>query len=149
MSNVALFADVGNLYHTIGKKYEGRKLDFEKVYSKAESYGKIQRAYAYGTQVREEATAFISCLEKIGYTTKYRKPKFVWAVGMALDVVRMISKVDVVVICSADRDLIPLLEWVRENGARCVLLGCGIGGELKDLADSTCEIEEEFLEEAA
>ena len=163
--NIALFADVGNLYYCVGKRFEGgkpnyAKLDYAKLYAIAASFGTLSRAFAYGSQVSDEAINFINCLKKLGYDPKYKCPKTVesegnkivrksnWNVGIAMDVVRMIEhkRVDVVILASADADLVPLVQWVKDHGVRCIVLACGISRELKDAADQFIEIGEEYLE---
>lgn len=157
----AIFADLSNLYYCIGRKFDNRKLDYARLIARVAEFGDVQRAYAYGTQIGQEASNFISSLRKLGYTTKYKQPKMSeapgeerkvirkadWDVGIAMDVVRMIERVDVIVLCSSDPDLAPLVEWIKEKGVRCIVLACGISRELKDVADQYFEIEEYLLEE--
>lgn len=69
-----------------------------------------------------------------------------WDVGLAIDVVRIVGRVDQVVIGSADGDLAPLVEWVKEQGCRCIVFACNISRELRDVADEVIEIGDEFLE---
>lgn len=160
MNNTAVFADVSNLYYCIGRKYDGRKLDYERLFARVRDFGTVQRAFAYGTQVNQEASNFISCLRKLGYTTKYKQPKMSdtpgeekkvirkadWDVGIAMDAVRMSDKVDTIILCSSDPDLVPLVEWIKDQGIRCIVLACGISRELKEVADQYFEIDAELLE---
>jgi uncharacterized LabA/DUF88 family protein len=160
MTNIAIFADVANLYYCIGRKYDGRKLDYERLYNRASEYGLVQRAFAYGTQISSEANNFITALRRLGWTPKYKQPKMSdtpgeerkvirkadWDVGIAMDAVRMSDKVGVIMLCSSDPDLVPLVEWIKEQGIRCVVLACGIARELKDVADQYYEIEPDLLE---
>ncbi len=69
-----------------------------------------------------------------------------WDVGLAIDVVRIVDRVDQVVIGSADGDLAPLVEWVKEQGCRCIVFACNISRELRDVADEVIEIDEALLE---
>ncbi len=160
MSNIGLFVDISNLYYCIGKKFEGRKLDYQKLLGVGSEFGHIQRAHAYGTQMAEEALPFITCLKKLGYDTKYKRPRILdtqageekrirkadWDVGLAMDVVRLIERVDTVIICSSDPDLTPLVQWVKDQGVRCVILACGVSRELRETADQFFEIGEPLLE---
>lgn len=159
MSKCAMFVDISNLYYCVGKRFEGRKLDYQKLMDVSGSYGPLQRASAYGAQVKDEATSFITCLRKIGYDTKYKEPrpetegekrsirKADWEVGIAVDVVRVIDRVDTVILCSANAAFSPLASWIKDQGVRLVVVACGISRELKDLADQWVEIDEELLEE--
>ncbi len=159
MNNMGLFVDVSNLYYCIGKKFEGRKLDYAKLRNVAGEYGVVQRAYAYGTQIADEAMSFISCLRKLGYETKYKKPRIQeatpdgkqlrkadWDVGLSMDVVRLAPRVGTIVICSSEVELLPLVQWAKDEGIRCVIIACGISRELKDVADEYFEIGEDLLE---
>lgn len=159
MNRCALFADISNLYYCVGKRFENRKLDYEKLLATARTVGNVQRAFAYGAQQREEAGSFIACLRKIGYEPKYKEPpspmegekrsirKADWEVGIAVDVFRHIERVDTIILCTANSAFAPLVGWIKDRGVRCVVLGCGISRELKELADQWIEIDENHLEE--
>lgn len=151
-----LVVDISNLYACIGNKYQNRKLDYAKLYERASTFGYLRRAIAYGSAIADEAVAFITCLRRLGYETKYKKPKADdkkiradWNVGMALDVVKAVSshRLDAVLIATTNSDIIPLISWVREQGIRCIIVGCNLTKDLKDVADGHIEITEELLEE--
>jgi len=156
--NTALFADVGNLYYCIGKRFNGRKLDYSKLLQRAEvlTKGPIGRAVAYGSQLSVEATQFIAKLQKIGYETKYRRPQFGkdrtiekkvdWDVSICMDVVRSVARLDAIVLCSSDSDLVPLVSWVRDQGLQCIVLACGLPRELRETATRFYEITGDLLE---
>lgn len=154
---VALFADVSNLYYCVGKKYPEHKLDYNKYIVAATGGHDLFRAYAYGTEIKDEATSFKNCLKSFGYTPIYKNPRynevkgeyrnFDWAVGLALDVVRIVDRVHTVIIGSSDPDLVPLVEYIHQQGAECSIFACGISKELKEVADSWTEITECLLEE--
>ena len=155
LRRIGIFVDVSNLYYCIGKKWEGRKLDYEKYLEVVQGEGIKIRAIAYGTQIGDEATNFIVALKHFGYETKYRQPKILrdevrkidWDVGIAMDVVRMFSRFDVVVLGTADPDMVPLVEFIQERGAIVKIVACGISRELKDVADFFYEVTEDMLVE--
>lgn len=162
MNSVGVFVDVGNLYHCVNKKFNGKKLDYKKYLEGVVPEGDIlYRGMAYGVQVKDEAVKFISCLRHYGYEPKYRRPKtyrsgeketlrrIPWGVGISMDVVRIVSnnKLDVVVLGSSEPELIDLCEWVKERGVKCVVVSCGIPKEIREAADIWTEIPESFLEE--
>lgn len=154
--NVAVFADVSNLYHSIDRKFLGRKLDFCKLIERAGEFGTVVRAFAYGSQVAQEAETFIGLLRNFGWTPKFKQPRMSevqgeskkvirraeWDVGIAMDAVRMSKKVQVAVLCSSDTDLIPLLDWLKDEGVICVVLACGVPRELRERADKCFEIDD-------
>src|SRR5436190_7396890 len=103
VNNVALFVDIGNLYYCVNRRYPEAKLDYQKLLTRAKTYGNLIRAFAYGSQVNEEAVNFITCLKAIGYDTKYKRPKVIttpekgdvmiranWNVGITIDVVNLV-----------------------------------------------------------
>lgn len=155
----ALFVDIANLYYCVGKRFQNRKLDYAKLRDRAAELGQLYRAFAYGVQMGEEANPFINCIRKLGYDTKYKKSKMTdenekkvirkaeWDVGITLDVVRVLDRVDTVVIGSADLDLLDLVRYIRDKGVRCIIFACGIPAELREAADFYVEITEDLLEE--
>jgi len=154
---VGLFVDLSNLFFCAVKKFgPKKKVDYERLLDYVrEDHGQVYRAVAYGTQSNGEAREFITALRKIGYDTKYKQPdvlpdksldRFNWSVGICLDVVRMIGRLDAVVIASANPNLVPLVEWVKEQGVRVIVLACGISKKLKEVADQYVEIESDLLE---
>lgn len=158
MNRCALFADVSNLYYCVGRKFEGRKLDYEKLLAAANEIGTVLRAFAYGSQRWDEAVGFIAYLRKIGYEPRYKEAPSVmdgekrsirkadWEVGIAVEVFRQIDRTDTVILCSANAIFAPLVDWVRDRGVRVIVLGCGITRELKELADEWIEIGEDLME---
>lgn len=155
--HIALFADVGNLFFHIGKKYPGRKLDYDAYLTAATGDNIVLRAFAYGTQQSTEAVPFIDCLRRIGFEVKYRTLKEVytqnrkelrridWGIGIAVDVVRNINRVNKVVLGTNDLAMIPLIEWLREQGCEVQVFACGIAKELRAAASAYTEIEECLL----
>ena len=156
--NTALFADIGNLYYCVGKRFDERRLDYQKLLQRAVTLtkGPIGRAVAYGSQMGAEATQFIAKLQKIGFETKYRRPQLArdrtvvkkvdWDVTICIDVVKSVSRLDAVVLCTSDSDMVPLVSWVRDQGVQCVVLACGLPRELRQVATRYYEITGDMLE---
>jgi len=155
---IGVFVDVSNLYYCIGKKFSNRKLDYAAYLAYIKELGDVQIAHAYGAQMRSEASGFIHCLKQIGFEPKYKTPKDYhnkesfrrkadWDVGIAMDIVRLIERVDMLVLGTADGDLRPLVEWVKERGVEVFILSCGISRELKESATKFIEIPESMLEQ--
>lgn len=156
-SRVGLFVDVSNIYHCVGKRFPGRKVDYGKLSDMALNHGTLNRATAYGSQVNEEAIGFITCLRKIGFDTKYKRPKEEgerllradWNVGISCDVISALvaDKLDTVILSSNNIELLPLITSIRGFGTRCIVIACGISQEIKAVADQYIEISEDLLEE--
>ncbi|MEK0324965.1 MAG: NYN domain-containing protein [Nitrosopumilus sp.] len=159
MKHIAIFADVSNLYYCIGMKYPDRKLNYAAYYEYISELGLIEQAIAYGAQLEREAEGFIYCLKSAGFEPKYKTPKTYrsdgkikrkadWDVGIAMDLVRLAldKQYDMLVLGSADGDLCPLVEWLKELGIIVIILACGISRDLRLLADQAIEIPESLLE---
>ena len=154
---VAIFVDVSNLYYCISKRWEGRKLDYKKYLEVAQGDCLLTRAIAYGAQVGDEAVGFITALRHLGYEIKYKTPKISklddgtqimkadWDVGIAMDVVRIMPKIDKVVLGSADSDMEELVKFAKDQGVVVGIHACGISRELKSVSNDWNEITEDML----
>jgi uncharacterized LabA/DUF88 family protein len=148
---IGVFVDVSNLYYCLGKRYNGKKLDYSKYLAYVKDLGEVQQAIAYGSQANGEASNFIHALKAIGFTTKYKetrqdKRRSSQDVDIAIDAVRMLGKLDMVLLGSANGDLAPLVTWCKEQGCDVVVLACGINRLLKESATKCIEIPESLLE---
>lgn len=151
MKTVAVFADVGNLFHCISKKFPGRKLNYKKYLEQAVGENNLHQATAYGSQINNEASKFITCLQHIGFDVKYRLTRanyrINWSTGIAMDVVRVIDKVDTVILGTGAEDIRPLVEWIKERGVRVIILACGINRDVREASHEWIELDSSFLEE--
>jgi len=154
---IGVFVDVSNLYYCISKKYQDRKLDYAKYIAFIKELGDIQQAIAYGAQINNEAANFIYCLKQVGFHTKYKTPKSYshqpnfkrkadWDVGIAIDIVNMIDRFDMIILGTADGDLVPAVDWAQQRGVDVVIFACGISRDLKNIARQFIEIPESLLE---
>jgi uncharacterized LabA/DUF88 family protein len=158
MKRIGMFVDVSNLYYCIQKKFPKRKLDYRKYKRFVEDLGDIHQAIAYGAQMSRQADGFKYCLEQIGYTAKYKTPKVYvaadgsekrkadWDVGIAMDMVSMIDRFDMIILGSGDGDMLPVVEWCMRRGVDVVILATGISKDLKRYATQAIEIPESLLE---
>lgn len=157
-------ADVSNLYYCVHKRLGG-KLDYEKLYAFCQDppgiTGKpfeIYRAIAYGSDLGQgESDKFRAMLGYVGFETKYKVPKIYagpdgrvnrksdWDVGIAMDIVSILPSVDIVVLCSADGDMVPCLEYVRACGKRSIVIGSALSSDLRVTADHWFEITPDLL----
>ena len=71
-----------------------------------------------------------------------------WDVGIAIDMVTTVegNSIDMMIICTADGDMTPAVEWVISKGINVIILACGISRDLKNTATKFIEIPESFLE---
>jgi uncharacterized LabA/DUF88 family protein len=152
-SKSAVFIDVRNQYYCINKKWEGRKLNYAKYLSKATTFGGIVRSFAYGTRIDDTAQKFITALHHLGFEPQYKMVNtnewYSWSVGIAMDIVRLVTnnKIDTVILGTADRSIVPVINWAKERGVRVVVIGCGICKDIKNSCDRWIEIQEDMLED--
>ncbi len=121
---VAVFIDTQNMYYSARNVFN-RKVSFGNIVKDAVGDRKLVRAIAYvvSTKTGEEAP-FFEALQKLGIETKEKElmtyasglKKADWDVGIAVDAIRILDMVDVVVLVSGDGDFIPLVEYVKNRG---------------------------------
>lgn len=121
---VGVFIDVQNMYYSARNLFN-RKVNFPKIVQETTGDGQLVRALAYAvTTETGDESPFLEALEKnnieviakdlIEYDSGHKKAN--WDVGMAIDVVRMVDMLDVVVMVSGDGDFAPLADYVRGKG---------------------------------
>lgn len=142
---VGVFVDVQNLYYSSKHLYK-KKVNFTNILKEAVSGRQLIRAFAYviKADVKEESN-FFEALENIGYEVKSKDlqvfygghKKGDWDVGIAMDMIRMAPKLDVVVLVSGDGDFKELLEYASAMGCRTEVLAFGksSSSKLKEEAD--------------
>ena len=160
---LGIFVDTTNLYHTVYRKYNGR-LCYEEYYNQvkervfgSESCGdEVIVATAYGMTIGN-TDSFMSCLRYAGFEPSFKSPKIIeihdvkikrcdWGVGIAVDVVKIIDEVDVVVLGSSDPNLLPLVYWIKRKGKEVWIVSSLIPRALKEVATKVIEIPEDWLE---
>ena len=150
-NRVCVFIDVGNQFYCINKRWPGRKLNYERYMAKCKSFGQVNRAFAYGTQVDDSAIKFITALHHFGFEPHYKQIEkntwYSWDVGMSLDIVRLHQKSDVIIIGNSNRSIAPLVNWIKERGIRIIIMACGINKDVKEACDQWIEVTEDMLED--
>ncbi|HBD05771.1 TPA: hypothetical protein DCZ32_04930, partial [Candidatus Uhrbacteria bacterium] len=116
--------DVQNMYYSARNIFQ-KKVNFENIVKDAVGKRKLVRAIAYavGTKTAEEQP-FIDALQSTGIETRQKvlaeydsgQKKADWDVGIAIDAIKMLDMVDVVVLVSGDGDFIPLVEYIQSRG---------------------------------
>lgn len=155
---VGVFIDTQNLYHSARNLYQSR-VNFSAVIKEAVAGRQLIRAVAYviTTESGEEKN-FFDALEKMGIETKTKDlqiffggvKKADWDVGLAVDTIRLASKVDAVVIVSGDGDFVPLVEYLKYLGVQVEVISFGksTSAKLKEVTDDfvdLCESSEKYL----
>lgn len=155
---IGVYVDTCNLYHCVRARFDGRKLDYSKYLKFLEPIGDIVITKAYGAQAQNEAKPFIIFLKKLGFETYWKGIKFYdqnrqnnnakadWDVGIAMDIVRDVPNLDLVVLGTADSDLAPLVDWVQEQNTQVIILATKISRELQQSAHKCIEVTEDMVQ---
>ncbi len=143
---VGIFVDVQNMYYS-AKKLHSNKVDFETLLDKASQNRKVVRAIAYAikSETPDEAN-FFELLENFGFEVK-KKPLKVyyggakkgdWDMGIAIDAMKMVDKLDVVCLVTGDGDFKALVDHLKANGVRVEVMGFdeSTAKELKESANN-------------
>jgi uncharacterized LabA/DUF88 family protein len=148
---VGVFVDVQNLYYSARNIYNAR-VNFNEILKEAVGGRHLIRAVAYviKADMPEEHT-FFEALEKAGFEVKSKDlqtfygghQKGDWDVGIAMDIIKLMNKLDVVVLCCGDGDFVPLLEYLQMSGQMVEVCSFGksTSGKVKDLADNFIDLD--------
>jgi len=149
---VAIFIDAQNLYHSAKNLY-GRKVNFASVVKEALAGRTLVRAIAYViTSETGEERGFFEALMKSGIEVKTKDlqvfaggaKKADWDVGLAIDAVKMSSKVDAIVIAAGDGDYVPLVEYLKMEGCQveAISFKASTSGKLIEVVDDFVDLDE-------
>ena len=150
---VLVLFDVQNLYYSAKQLY-GTKVNFKEILATAVAGRKLVRAIAYviKTDIKEESQ-FHDALENMGIEVKAKDitifyggaKKGDWDIGIAMDAVRLSSKVDTVVLVSGDGDFKELLLYLQAHGCRTEVIAFGktCSAKLKEEADMFTNMDED------
>ncbi len=131
MKKIAVFADVQNLYYTV-RQVHGCHFDYSVLWAEVSRRGVIVEAYAYAIDRGDaKQQQFQQILRKLGFTVKLKpyiqradgSAKGDWDVGITIDVLDAIERVDEIVLASGDGDFDLLLERVRSRGLDAIAFG--------------------------
>ncbi|MFT5367166.1 MAG: uncharacterized LabA/DUF88 family protein [Candidatus Latescibacterota bacterium] len=151
---VGIFVDVQNIFYA-SKQFNAR-LDFDKLLKIAVGSRRLIRAIAYVVQSPDvDQSGFISMLQQKSYEVRRKdlrqrsdgSAKGDWDMGMAIDVMRFVNTLDVVVLVSGDGDFVSLVNLVKTIGPRVEVISF-VHNTARDLihsADKHIPIEETLL----
>jgi len=154
-SQVALFVDVQNMFYSAKNLYNGR-LDYEKFLEITVGDRTLVQATAYIVQTPDiDQTKFISLLRSIGYVVRTMDlktgtggfAKGNWDVGMTIDILNMIDKIDTLILATGDGDFVPIVKLFQKRGIRVEIVSFAYNTaiDLKEIADRFYPITEELL----
>ncbi|MGI9301617.1 MAG: NYN domain-containing protein [Gammaproteobacteria bacterium] len=123
MNNIAVFADVQNIYYTTRQTYS-RQFNYREFWRQITVLGDVAQATAYAIDRGDAGQLkFQSALKQIGFHIKLKpyiqrrdgSAKGDWDVGITIDVLDAAVAVDVVVLLSGDGDFDLLLDKIRDS----------------------------------
>jgi uncharacterized LabA/DUF88 family protein len=149
---VAIFVDVQNIYYS-AKNLHSAKVDFGKVLQEGLKNRRLVRAFAYVIKADVGLEKeFFEALYHRGFEVKAKDlqifydgtKKGDWDVGICMDVVRMLSKIDVMILVSGDGDYVPLIEYARSQGVKSEVIAFKKTGSSKlfEQADEVIDMSE-------
>lgn len=121
--NIAVYADVQNLYYTTRDAY-GKSLNYRAVMQRLRAQGNIVSATAYAIEPQDDRQRkFQDALRHMGFEVRLKpyiqrsdgSAKGDWDVGITIDVMSAPSEVDTVVLLSGDGDFAILLEKIHQE----------------------------------
>lgn len=127
---VAIFIDTQNLYHSAKSNFRAN-VNYEELIKVAVNGRKLVRAFAYVIRSEENTEGkFFEALEDIGIETRVKDlqifhtgaKKADWDVGIAVDMIRLTEKVDVVVLASGDGDFLEVVRYCQSRGVRVEIM---------------------------
>lgn len=120
---VAVFIDVQNMYYSARNLFNA-KVNFGNIVREAVAGRNLVRAIAYVVSTKTgEEKPFFEALEKAGIQTKEKElqeffggaKKADWDVGIAVDMIKLASKVDAIVLVSGDGDFQSVTEYISNT----------------------------------
>ncbi len=146
---VAIFIDVQNLYHSARAIYQ-KRVNFKELLNTGVSDRQLVRAFAYVVRTKTgEEKAFFEALTNLGIEIRVKDlqefyggaKKADWDVGIAVDAIKTMELVDVIIVASGDGDYIPLVEYLKNHGRRVELMAFG-----KSTSSKLIEEADEFID---
>lgn len=131
---VGVFVDVQNMYYSARNLYQ-KKVNFGAILKEAVGDRQLVRAIAYVIRAEvEQEHSFFEALSNQGFEVRAKdlqtfaggSKKGDWDVGLAMDVLKIGPKIDVVILISGDGDYVDLVRYVKEVvGARFEVIAFG------------------------
>lgn len=149
---VGVFVDVQNMYYSAKNLYNA-KVNFGTVLKEAVAERQLIRAFAYVIQAEVGAEQeFFEALDKIGFEVRKKglqvfyggAKKGDWDVGLCMDAVRLMPKIDALVLVSGDGDYEDLLQYAKSQGVRTEVIAFGktCSSKLTNEADDLIDMSE-------
>jgi uncharacterized LabA/DUF88 family protein len=160
VKNVGVFVNASLLFYVTKTSFKrtrpDARIDYNAYLKRSVGGDALFRAFAYGAYTSSEAAGFIACLERTGFTTRYVQAVVVGDrdhilntdrnMDIAMDIMRIRHRLDVVVLGSNDVKLIPLVEFLKDQGIKVIIFSPRVPRELRTAADEVWDVTDEVLE---
>ena len=141
------------MYYSAKNLYSS-KVNFMQVLEDAVAGRYLIRAFAYVIKADVGAEKdFFGALEKMGFEVRSKdlqifyggNKKGDWDVGLCMDVIRLIPKIDVMVLVSGDGDYVDLVQYAHSQGVRTEIIAFGktASSRLTEEADQVLDLSED------
>lgn len=155
IETVAVFVDVQNMFYAARKQHAAR-LDYAKLLPYILKERKLFKAIAYVIENPDiDQSGFFSMLSHHDFRIKSKpliqrangSQKGDWDMGMALDILSIIDRVDVVALVSGDGDFSGLVNLIKQKGIKVEGYGFPMNTaiDLKEALDGFFPIGDELL----
>lgn len=150
---IAILVDVQNLYYSAKNNYNAR-INFKNLLTLLAENRLLVRAIAYVIKSGDEAQMeFFDAINSVGFEVKEKElqtfydghKKGDWDVGIAMDAVRLGSKVDSLILVSGDGDYRPVVNYLQQSQGCLVEVAAfkkTANTELIEMADDFINIED-------
>jgi uncharacterized LabA/DUF88 family protein len=149
---VGIFIDTQNLYHCAKNLY-GAKVNFGEVVKQGLGDRQLTRAIAYVTATESgEEKNFFEALVKMGIETKTKNlqifgggaKKANWDIDLAVDAIKLSSKLDSIILVTGDGDFVSLVEYLQNVGCQVEVISFGraTSAKLIEACDDFIDLDE-------
>ena len=130
---VGVFVDVQNMYYSARHLYNS-KVNFSNILKNVVGGRPVIRELAYVIRASfPEEQFFFDALQHAGFEVKSKDiqifpggaKKGDWDVGIAMDIIRMAPKLDVIILVSGDGDFVDLVDYLQNHGHRVEVAAFG------------------------
>lgn len=150
---VGVFVDVQNFYYSAKNLYDAF-CNYKAILNQATDKRQLVCAYAYVISANiPKQEDFFEALRSAGIEVKQKDlqvfpggiKKGNWDVGIAVDILRFMNRVDVVVLCSGDGDFADLVDYLRNQGVKVEIMAFGrtCSAKLKEVADEFIDLDQD------
>lgn len=152
---VAVFVDGENLRWSAKANFDG-KINYEKLlFLAVGTHRYLVKAVAYVVgSIDGDVKPFVQSLINMGYETKIKdrrirgdgSVKANWDMGIALDILSMLDKVDTIMLATGDGDFVPLVNYIKSKGKKVEIYSFpdNTAYDLKELADFFYPLDEKI-----